>query len=96
MKILDASLQKALTMCACYYLAAYCVLGALRMPFPGALEWLESNMYYQMLRVLEGQSLYVEPSLEYVPSIYPPLYFHIAALLARIFGPGFWVLRLIS
>ena len=96
MKILDASLQKALTLCACYYLAVYCVLGALRMPFPGALEWLESNMYYQMLRVLEGQPLYVAPSLKFVPSIYQPLYFHIAALLARIFGPGFWVLRLIS
>ncbi len=96
MKILDASLQKTLTLCACYYLAVYCVLGALRMPFPGALEWLESNMYYQMLRVLEGQPLYVAPSLEYVPSIYPPLYFHIAALLARFFEPSFWVLRLIS
>ena len=96
MKILDATLQKALTLCACYYLIAYCVLGALRMPFPGALEWLESNMYYQMLRVLEGQPLYVAPSLKFVPSIYQPLYFYIAALLARIFGPGFWVLRLIS
>jgi Dolichyl-phosphate-mannose-protein mannosyltransferase len=96
MKILDAFLQKALTVCSCYYLAAYCVLGALRMPFPGAMEWLESNMYYQMLRVLEGQALYVAPSLEYVPSIYPPLYFYIAALLAQIFGPDFWILRLIS
>ena len=96
MKILDASLEKVLTICACYYLAVYCMVGALRMPFPGALEWLESNTYYQMLRVLAGQSLYVEPSLEYVPAIYPPLYFYVAALLARITGPGFLALRLVS
>ena len=96
MKILDASLEKVLSICACYYLAVYCIVGAVRMPFPGALEWLESSAYYQVLRVLAGQSLYVEPSLEYVPSIYPPLYFYAAALLARITGPGFLALRLVS
>lgn len=96
MKILDASLQKVLTICSCYYLTVYCLLGAMRMAFPGALEWTESTMYYQMVRVLAGQPLYVEPSLEYVPLIYPPLYFYTAALLAYITGPAFLALRLVS
>ena len=96
MKILDASLEKVLSICACYYLAVFCVVAAMRMPFPGALEWLESSAYYQVLRILAGQSLYVEPSLEYVPSIYPPLYFYAAALIARITGPEFLGLRLVS
>ena len=66
------------------------------MSFPGALEWLESGMYYQMLRVLAGQQLYVEPSLEHVPFIYPPLYFYVTAALACITKPAFFVLRLVS
>ncbi len=96
MKLLDNALQKVLTLCACYYLVAYCLIGALRIPFPGALAWLESNSYYQMLRVLAGHDLYVEPSLEYVPFLYPPLYFYVSALLACITGPGFFPLRLVS
>ena len=96
MKILDTSLEKGLSICACYYLAAYSIVGAMRLQFPGALEWLESNAYYHVVRILAGQSLYVEPSLKYVPSIYPPLYFYVAALLARITGPGFLALRLVS
>jgi 4-amino-4-deoxy-L-arabinose transferase-like glycosyltransferase len=96
MKSFDSALQKVLTICACYYLAVYCIVGAMRMSFPGALEWLESGMYYQMLRVLAGQHLYVEPSLEYIPYLYPPLYFYVTAALARITGPAFLTLRLVS
>jgi len=96
MKTLENALQKVLTVCACYYLAAFCVAGVLRMPFPGALEWLESNMYYQVLRVTADQPLYVEPSLEYVPFPYPPLYCYLSALVADMTGAGFLPLRLVS
>ena len=96
MKSLDSFLQKALSICALYYLAAYCLTGALRLPFPGALAWLESNSYYQMIRVLAGQALFVEPSVEYVPFPYPPLYFYASAVLAHLTGPGFLPLRLVS
>ncbi len=96
MKSFDSALQKVLTICACYYLAVYCIVGAMRISFPGALEWLESGMYYQMLRVLAGQPLYVEPSLEYVPFLYPPLYFYVTAALAHITGSAFLTLRLVS
>jgi len=96
MKSLDSYLQKALTVCTGYYLAVYCLIGALRIPFPGALAWLESNSYYQMIRVLAGQALFVKPSVEYVPFPYPPFYFYASAALAQLTGPGFLPLRLIS
>jgi len=89
-------LRASLTACACWYLAAFCVVALLRLPFPGALEWYESEMYYMMLRVLAGQALYGTPSIEYVPTIYPPLYIYISAALARITGPEFSTLRTVS
>ncbi len=89
-------LRAALTACACWYLAVFCVIAAMRLPFPGAVEWYESGMYYMMLRVLGGQALYGSPSIEYVPTIYPPLYIYVSAALARITGPGFFTLRMVS
>jgi hypothetical protein len=89
-------LRAALSACACWYLGVFCVIAAMRLLFPGAVEWYESGMYYMMLRVLGGQALYGSPSIEYVPTIYPPLYIYLSAALARITGPEFFTLRIVS
>ena len=39
-------------------------------------------------RILNAQPLYVAPSLDYVPTLYTPLYFYVAALVARAVGPS--------
>jgi hypothetical protein len=92
----EALLRAGLTLCSVYYLIVFCLLGWARLLFPGALEWVEGSMYCHVARLLAGQALYVEPSPEFVPSIYPPLYFYAAAALSSLTGPGFATLRLIS
>jgi 4-amino-4-deoxy-L-arabinose transferase-like glycosyltransferase len=60
------------------------------------LEWMEGASLVQTYRIFTGQNLYIQPSLEYIPMIYPPLYFYLAALLVKITGISFLPLRIIS
>ena len=45
-----------------------------RIFYPFDLEWMEGGMLLHGLRVMEGKNLYVEPSSDFIPFIYPPLY----------------------
>ena len=47
-------------------------------------------------RVAEGQAIYVQPSVHYVPYPYTPLYFWVSGALAHVTGVGFLPLRLVS
>ena len=67
-----------------------------RLGHPYELEWIEGGMRDVVRRALAGQPLYGAPTIEYVPFLYPPLYFHAAALVARITGEGFVALRAVS
>lgn len=60
------------------------------------LEWVEGASLIQVYRVYTGQSLYSHPTLEYIPMVYPPLYFYLAAALVRFTGLSFLPLRIIS
>jgi glycosyl transferase family 87 len=81
---------------ASYILAAGYVV-ARRFNFPFELEWMEGGSLVQVLRILHGQPLYTPPSLEYVPYIYPPLYFYVSAMMAWLTGiHWFSSLRLVS
>jgi 4-amino-4-deoxy-L-arabinose transferase-like glycosyltransferase len=53
-------------------------------------------MVDHVLRVLSGQKLYVQPSLEFVPFIYPPLFVYLSAMVSMVTGVGFEPLRLVS
>lgn len=70
------------------------VLGRIGHPFE--LEWIEGAMVDHVTRLLEGRTLYVQPSLDWAPLLYPPLYYELAAGIASIVGPGFLPLRLLS
>jgi hypothetical protein len=67
-----------------------------RISYPYALERMEGVSLLQVIRILNGQALFVQPSIEYVPLIYPPVYFYLSAFIARILGAGFPALRLVS
>jgi len=81
---------------ALLYPIAFVAVAVLRMNFPYELEWMEGGALGHVQRILAGQPLYVEPSLEFTPFIYPPLYFHVASWFARVLGPDFMALRLVS
>lgn len=76
--------------------AAYVGVALLRLSYPFELEWMEGAMVEHVRRVLDGEPLYVEPSLEFVPFIYPPLYYYVSAAAAAVAGIGFAPLRAVS
>ncbi len=86
----------AVTVFALAYPLAYIVIALMRAGHPFELEWMEGSVVAHVGRVLAGQPLYVAPSLQFTPFIYPPLYFYIGALVAKISGLGFTPLRLLS
>jgi 4-amino-4-deoxy-L-arabinose transferase-like glycosyltransferase len=89
-------LRYCLLVLAAGRVVAYLVIALVRIGYPFALEWMESDSLDSVRRILAGQPLYVQPSLSFTPSGYPPLYFYAAAALARLLGTGFLSLRLVS
>jgi hypothetical protein len=75
-------------------LLAYTTLS--RVGFPYELEWLEGWTVRSVRRVIEGQGLFVAPSVEWVPYTYTPLYTYVSAAVARVVGVGFLAPRLVS
>ena len=57
------------------------------------LEWMEGGMLVHVDRLRTGQGLYVEPSADFVPYIYPPLYPWVLSLFGE---PGYFSGRLLS
>ena len=74
-----------------FYFIAYRRLG-----FPSELEWLEGGILDTVKRVVDHQSIYVAPSVQYVPSVYTPGYYYVAALFSSALGVSFSTLRLVS
>ena len=95
----EAALLGAKTLAAglvLYFVVAFLFIAVSRMGYMFTLEWLEGASLIQVHRLLAGQPLYAQPTFDYVPLIYSPLYFYVSALFARILGFGFLPLRLVS
>jgi hypothetical protein len=69
---------------------------ALRVPHPYDLEWMEGGMLLHGLRVMQGLPLYVQPSGDFIPFIYPPLYAWLLGLLGQVVGLGYPLGRSLS
>lgn len=59
---------------------------SLRLGYPYDLEWMEGGMLLHALRVLEGEPIYVVPSADFIPYLYPPLYSWVLAALSLLPG----------
>jgi 4-amino-4-deoxy-L-arabinose transferase-like glycosyltransferase len=85
---------------ACIALAApigaYLWVALHRLDYPYELDWMEGGSVELAARVLAGHSLYAAPSLRAVGWTYPPLYYWVAAAVAKLIGVGFLPLRLVS
>ena len=57
---------------------------------------MESGSLVQAARILSGEPLYSEPTIQYVPFIYTSLYLYISALFIQLFGSGFFAMRVVS
>ena len=67
-----------------------------RVQYPYDLEWMEGGMLIHAQRVMEGKQLYVEPSADFIPYIYPPLYSWLLAFCASVTELDYWVGRSLS
>jgi hypothetical protein len=67
-----------------------------RLPFPYELEWMEGGVLGHVQRVLEGKQLYPEPSPQFVPFIYTPLFYYVSAVFTAVLGYGLLPVRLVS
>ena len=75
---------------------AVAVSTLMRLHYPYEVEWMEGAMVDHVVRVLSGRPLYVAPTAEFVPYIYPPLYYWVSAGVARFMGVGLPSLRLVA
>ena len=81
---------------ALLYIIMYLWIACHRLKYPFELEWIEGGMVDQVQRIINGQSMYVAPNINFVPFLYTPLYFYVSAFASTIFGIGLFPLRLIS
>jgi hypothetical protein len=88
--------RAALAAGALWYLGAYLVVALSRIGYPYDLEWMEGGMLEHVARVLGGQTLYGPPSLQFTPYLYAPLYYDLAAPIAKLFGLRLLSLRMVS
>ena len=97
-KISSPNFFRAMLLALCAWFAGAVVyITFSRAAYPFDLEWMEGGSLVQILRLLEGKALYVAPSLEYIPYIYPPLYTYLSALLAKVINISWFLpLRLVS
>ncbi len=67
-----------------------------RVAYPYDLEWMEGGMLHHALRFQTGNGLYHEPSIEFIPYLYTPLYPALLALLGEVFGLTYTLGRVVS
>lgn len=77
-------------------IAAYLWVALHRIGYPFELDWMEGGSVELAARVATGHSLYSAPSLSFVGWTYTPLYYWVAAAVAKLTGIGFLPLRLVS
>jgi 4-amino-4-deoxy-L-arabinose transferase-like glycosyltransferase len=81
---------------AAAYIAAFAGTGLLRAIYPFPIDGLERGALQEVALIRLGQPIYVAPTLGYVPFIYGPLYYYLAAVVATISGSDLFGLRCVS
>ncbi len=90
------ALKTGILMLGIFYLFSLLWLFSKRIVYPYELDWIEGGMLGSIIQILDGHPLYSAPSITYVPCLYAPVFFYLAALSANIFGASLLALRLVS
>lgn len=67
-----------------------------RWQYPYQIEWIEGSVLHHVVRIVEGQPLYVMPDMTYAPALYTPFYYYVSAAVSALFETGLPALRLVS
>ena len=95
-RIFDAALSSALILALALPVGRFLSALPERLRYPWELEWMEGGIVSHIGVLLAGQPLYRAPSLTFTPFIYPPFYYYVSALLAKLVGLGYFAPRLVS
>lgn len=93
--MLASSLRALVWTLAIAAISVFVAITTTRLTYPLELDYIEGAVMDHVVRLANGQPIYVEPSLEFVPLAYMPLFPALASLLARVFGPALWEPRLV-
>jgi 4-amino-4-deoxy-L-arabinose transferase-like glycosyltransferase len=89
-------LKYALLIGASLFVITYLIIAFLRIRFPFELVIFEGGVMEHVRRIISGQRIYVGPSWEFAPFLYPPFYYYVLAVIAKAFGLCLVPLRLFS
>ena len=67
-----------------------------RIGYPYDLEWMEGGMLIHAWRIQQDLGIYVPPSSDFIPYIYPPLYPTVLSWLSEFWTLDYWMGRGIS
>jgi 4-amino-4-deoxy-L-arabinose transferase-like glycosyltransferase len=67
-----------------------------RIRYPYELEWMEGAMLHQVLQLLQGAPLYGDPTPDFMPALYMPLYYSVSSLSVLLLGESLFALRVVS
>jgi hypothetical protein len=67
-----------------------------RLGYPYDLEWMEGGLLAHAYRITHGLGGYVEPSIDFIPYLYTPLYPGLLAAMSPLFGLSYAVGRAVS
>lgn len=71
----------------------FCFVAANHVGFPLNLEAMETTVLEHVRRAMLGQPIYVEPSAQFAPLAYNPLYYYLCAFFAKFMGLSLATLR---
>lgn len=77
-------------------IGAYVWLGVHRVGYPVEVDFIEGVMLDHVARIANGQPIYVEPTLQFIPLAYMPLFTVVSGAVTRLAGPGFFAMRIVS
>jgi 4-amino-4-deoxy-L-arabinose transferase-like glycosyltransferase len=93
---LSLVLTRLLVIISLAYGLGFLAAAYFRLTYPYPLWIMEAPSIQAVRRILSGQPLYGPPTLDYVPTLYAPLYFYLSALAAAALGPSLLTLRIVS
>jgi hypothetical protein len=89
-------LPRALVAVSTGFILLFLYTALRRMGYPFSFDQIEGGMVTSVWRIAHGYPLYTAPTRDFVPYLYAPLYFYLAAALSKIVGAGYTGLRLLS
>jgi hypothetical protein len=89
-------LERALWIVSVGFILLFLYTALRRMRCPFAFDQIEGGTVTSVWRIVRGEPLYIRPTLDFVPYLYAPLYFYLAAALSKVIGVGYAALRLTS